>query len=73
MTKMVRWIHVSDLHLGNDDAVDTILMRKMLPEYIRGLGKEFDYMFCTGDIKEWNSDYSTAIDYLRELCCSLNA
>lgn len=65
---MVRWIHVSDLHLGNDDAVDTILMRKMLPEYIRGLGKEFDYMFCTGDIKEWNSDYSTAIDYFRELC-----
>ena len=67
MTK-IRWIHFSDLHLGNDGAVDTHLMRKKLPAYIAGLNKTFDYAFCSGDIKEWNSDYSKAPGYLLSLC-----
>lgn len=63
-----RWIHFSDLHLGNYIAVDTKLMRCNLPRYIASLNQTFDYAFCTGDIKEWNSDYSGAEDYIRSLC-----
>jgi WD40 repeat protein len=43
-------------------------MRKKLPDYISGLNQTFDYAFCSGDIKEWNSDYSTAPDYLHLIC-----
>lgn len=66
----IRWIHFSDLHLGNDSAVDTRLMRKKLPQYIAGLNRTFDYAFCTGDVKEWNTEYLNAADYLRSLCTS---
>ena len=45
----VRWLHFSDLHLGNDKATETRLMRRELPEYIAGLNRNFDYAFCTGD------------------------
>lgn len=64
----IRWIHLSDLHLGNDEAVDTILMRKKLPNYIAKLLHNFDYMFCTGDVKEWNKDFSQVPEYLTLLC-----
>lgn len=64
----IRWIHFSDLHLGNDSAVDTCLMRRKLPQYIAGLNQTFDYAFCTGDVKEWNTDYLNAADYLRTVC-----
>ena len=30
----INWIHFSDLHLGNNSSVDTVLMRKSLPDYI---------------------------------------
>jgi hypothetical protein len=66
--RKIRWIHFSDLHLGNDSAVDTRLMRRKLPGYIAGLNQTFDYAFCSGDIKEWNSDDSMAPDYIRKLC-----
>ena len=66
----ISWIHFSDLHLGNDSAVDTCLMRRKLPQYIAGLNQTFDYAFCTGDVKEWNTDYLKAADYLRSLCTS---
>lgn len=66
--RKIRWIHFSDLHLGNDAATDTRLMRKNLPRYIAGLNCTFDYAFCSGDIKEWNADYSTAADFLKSLC-----
>ncbi|MBR4900289.1 MAG: metallophosphoesterase [Victivallales bacterium] len=69
---IIRWIHFSDLHLGNNIAVDTRLMRKKLPEYIASLKKPFDYAFCSGDTKEWNSDYAMASDYIRQLCSSAN-
>lgn len=64
----IRWIHLSDLHLGNDEAVDTILMREKLPNYIANHFQKFDYMFCTGDVKEWNTDFSQAPQYLTLLC-----
>ena len=64
----IRWIHFSDLHMGNDSAVDTRLMRRKLPEYIAGLNQTFDYAFCSGDVKEWNANYNSAPDYLRKIC-----
>ena len=66
----INWIHFSDLHLGNDSAVDTRLMRKKLPEYIAGFNRKFDYAFCSGDIKEWSNDYTGADEYLKKLCDS---
>ena len=68
--RKIRWMHFSDLHLGNDRAVDTLLMRRKLPQYIASLNQTFDYAFCTGDVKEWNTDYLEAPDYLRSLCKS---
>lgn len=64
----IKWIQLSDLHLGNDEAVDTRLMRRRLPAYIANLAQSFDYMFCTGDVKEWNKDFSKAPEYLTSLC-----
>lgn len=64
----IRWIHFSDLHLGNDSAVDTRLMRRKLPDYIVRLNQAFDYAFCSGDVKQWNANYKTAPDYIRKLC-----
>lgn len=66
--RKIRWIHFSDLHLGDDAATATRLMRRTLPEYVARLNCTFDYAFCSGDIKEWKADYSTAPDYLRKLC-----
>lgn len=64
----IRWIHLSDLHLGNDRAVDTRLMRNRLPEYIARLNCKYDYVFCSGDIKEWNSNFTSAPNYIRQIC-----
>ena len=64
----IRWIQLSDLHLGNDEAVDTRRMRQKLPDYIAILAQPFDYMFYTGDVKEWNKDFSQAPRYLTSLC-----
>lgn len=66
----IRWVHFSDLHLGDNCAVDTRLMRRKLPEYIASLNQTFNYAFCTGDVKEWNADYSSAPDYIRSLCAA---
>ena len=41
---IIRWIHFSDLHLGNNKAVDTVLMRKALPDYIASLHQSFNYI-----------------------------
>lgn len=64
----IRWIHFSDLHLGSGAAVDTRRMRTNLPKYIAELNCTFDYAFCSGDIKEWNADYSKAADFLKTIC-----
>ncbi len=66
---VIKWIHFSDLHLGNNRAVDTVLMRKALPDYIASLHQPFDYVFCTGDVKEWNAIYDeTFVEYLISIC-----
>ena len=66
--QMIRWIHFSDLHLGNDSAVDTILMRKKLPGYLSSLHQSFDYAFCSGDVREWSASYHGAPEYIRQIC-----
>ena len=32
--KKIKWLHLSDIHLNKQD-VDTRLMRKKLPQYLR--------------------------------------
>ncbi len=64
----IRWIHFSDLHLGSDDSGETSIMRRELPTYIAHLNETFDYAFCSGDIKDWNTDYTGASEYIRSLC-----
>lgn len=67
----IKWIHLSDLHLGDDSATDTRLMRKKLLNYIKNNNCVFDYIFCTGDIKQYNGDYQNAKEYMPAIagCC----
>ncbi len=50
MIDMIRWLHLSDLHLGSTD-MSTDMMRDELPEFLTREGLKCDYVFCTGDIK----------------------
>ena len=69
--RRIRWIHFSDLHLGSDSAVETRLMRDLLPEYLESLGTRFDYAFCTGDIREHSTPYSdAAVSAIKRICAS---
>lgn len=69
--RRIQWIHFSDLHLNNDVAVETRLMRSKLPEYLAGLGTHFDYAFCTGDIREHSKPYlDTAVSNIKMICDS---
>lgn len=47
---MIRWIHISDLHLGSKD-MTTDMLRDELPKFLVNKGLHCDYVFCTGDIK----------------------
>lgn len=47
---IVRWLHVSDLHL-NKTGVESTRIRKNLPIYLKSLGCKFDYVFCSGDLR----------------------
>lgn len=70
---IIRWLHLSDLHLGSNKATETSMMRQNLLPYIDQLGQPFQYIFLTGDIKEWNSAYTDDMAaYLRELCAHAN-
>lgn len=65
---IVKWLHLSDLHLGNGESTETLLMQRSLPKYIASLNQDFQYLFITGDIKEWNCEYSSSIvEYLHRL------
>ncbi len=48
--RKIRWLHISDLHL-NRRGVETVRLRKKLPDYLRSLGIQCDYVFCTGDLR----------------------
>ena len=47
---MIRWLHISDLHLGSCD-MSTDMLRNELPDFLAKEGLKCDYVFCTGDIK----------------------
>lgn len=68
---IIRWLHISDLHLGSEGA-ETNLMRDELQPYLKGMGQKWDYVFCTGDIRTANADPKDFTEdmaaYLKGVC-----
>ena len=67
--KKIKWLHLSDIHLNKQD-VDTRLMRKKLPEYLRENHILCDYIFFTGDLRYAPSgDFAEdTLSFLAALC-----
>lgn len=70
---IVRWLHVSDLHL-NKTGVESTRIRKNLPIYLKSLRCKFDYVFCSGDLRyapvgRFSED---TLEYLQSLCESVS-
>lgn len=68
---IVRWLHISDLHLNTKETEST-RMRRKLPQFILDNNLEYDYVFCTGDIRDlsaehWREPFPNA-DFLKNLC-----
>lgn len=68
---MIRWLHISDLHLGSDGAV-TAMLRDELPIFLKKEGLKCDYVFCTGDIRTANANPNDFTDdmaaFLKQIC-----
>lgn len=68
---MIRWLHISDLHLGNDDMSSTRMRDKLLTFLTEKFGN-FDYIFLTGDIRSANVPDNrftqSMADFLKEVC-----
>lgn len=68
---MIRWLHISDLHLGSK-GMSTEMLRDELPMYLRARGLTCDYVFCTGDIRTANmagNEFKDGMaEYIRSLC-----
>lgn len=68
---MIRWLHISDLHLGSSD-MSTDMLRDDLLKFLRRERLQCDYVFCTGDIRTAGSEDSAftneMAEYLRQLC-----
>lgn len=47
---VVRWLHISDLHL-NQKGVENTRLRTGLSSYLKSLSLQCDYVFCTGDLR----------------------
>lgn len=47
---VIKWLHISDLHL-NKLGTETERLREQLPGYLRRIGANCDYVFCTGDLR----------------------
>ncbi len=65
------WLHISDLHLGDDDMTSTRMRSKLL-HFLRERPSGFDYVFLTGDIrtasKAENQFRPEMAKFLRNLC-----
>ncbi len=48
--EIIRWLHISDLHL-NKDGVENRRLRRKFIEYLQNLSIQCDYVFCTGDLR----------------------
>ncbi len=68
---MIRWLHISDLHLGNDDMSSTRMRDKLLSFLTEKIG-HVDYVFLTGDIRSANMEdnqFKPAMaDFLKDIC-----
>lgn len=68
---MIRWLHISDLHL-NDGNFSSARLRDELPSFLRNKRMKCDYVFCTGDIRSANvrpnSFTEDMADYMRNIC-----
>lgn len=67
---MIRWLHISDLHLGDED-MSSLRMRRKLIEFIRKSDNHFDYVFLTGDILTANKSgvFTPEMSgYIHEVC-----
>ena len=68
---MIRWLHISDLHLGSA-GMTTSMLRDELPVFLKQEGLKCDYVFCTGDIKtagRADCGFSNEMaDYIRKIC-----
>lgn len=71
---MIRWLHISDLHLGNSD-FSTDELRDELPGFLKKEGLWCDYVFCTGDIKTAGpADHGYTdemVEFLKEVCSAV--
>ena len=68
---MIRWLHISDLHLGSE-GMTTSMLRDELPVFLKKEGLKCDYVFCTGDIKtagRGDCGFSNEMaDYICKIC-----
>lgn len=67
---MIRWLHISDLHLGNEDLTSSC-MRDDLISFLEQQDYKFDYIFLTGDILTAGPDASFTQemgDFLKKIC-----
>lgn len=48
---MVRWLHISDLHL-NTPGYTSAFLRDELPKFLKKNGIHCEYVFCSGDIRD---------------------
>ena len=68
---MIRWLHISDLHLGSNGAV-TAMLRDELPLFLIKEGLKCDYVFCTGDIRTANANPNVFTNdmavFLKQIC-----
>lgn len=68
---MIRWLHISDLHLGDED-VSSSSMRDDLLTFLSEQDKPFDYIFLTGDIRSAGPRYAgytpEMADYIKRIC-----
>ena len=71
---MIRWLHISDLHLGSSD-FSTDELRDELPGFLKKEGLWCDYVFCTGDIKTAGpADHGYTdemVEFLKEVCSAV--
>ena len=73
---MIRWLHISDLHLGSDGAT-TAMLRDELPKFLNNERMRCDYVFCTGDIRTANANPNDFTDdmavFLNDICKAVHA
>ena len=62
---MIRWLHISDLHLGSDGTA-TAMLRDEMPRFLKEKGLRCNYVFCTGDIRTANANPNNFTDDMSE-------